>query len=213
MNEPNGRIFKNDHLKKMRTPIIILFLTSLLATSCGKPPIPPTDEEMIRHFNAHEATFKKIYEIIANSSEGSFHYPPLFPDEIIISDSAGQQSDISGKSDNEQDTPIYGLLMPDRMQLDSLLAEIGCGFILVDRQEQKMTDSIKLNLVIPYYYSNGLAISGTSKKFLYNPDLRNHRIRFTEHGDLNEICRRTYCDTTLYKPIKGNWYIKLDHER
>ena len=33
----------------------------------------------------------------------------------------------------------------------------------------------------------------------------------TEHGDLNEIYRRTYNDTTLYKPIKGNWYIELDH--
>ena len=25
-----------------------------------------------------------------------------------------------------------------------------------------------------------------------------------------EIYRRTYNDTTLYKPIKGNWYIELD---
>ena len=35
-------------------------------------------------------------------------------------------------------------------------------------------------------------------------------IRITEHGDLNEIYRRTYNDTTLYKPVKEGWYIELD---
>ncbi len=54
--------------------------------------------------------------------------------------------------------------------------------------------------------------AGTSKSFVYDPGLRSRRnIRITEYGDLNEIYRRTYNDTTLYKPIKGNWYIELDH--
>ena len=48
------------------------------------------------------------------------------------------------------------------------------------------------------------------KSFVYDPGLRSRRnIRITEHGDLNEIYRRTYNDTTLYKPIKGNWYIEV----
>ena len=99
------------------------------------------------------------------------------------------------------------------MLLDSLLAEIGCGFVLVDRKETVTVDSVCVSLSMPYY-SNGLAISGTSKSFVYAPGLRNHPvIRITEQGDLNEIYRKTYNDTTLYKPIKGNWYIKLDHER
>ena len=42
--------------------------------------MPPSDEEMIRHFATHEATFRKVYEIMAESSEGSFHYPSLSPD-------------------------------------------------------------------------------------------------------------------------------------
>ncbi|KAB6392640.1 DUF4948 domain-containing protein, partial [Bacteroides xylanisolvens] len=29
----------------------------------------------------------------------------------------------------------------------------------------------------------------------------------------NEIYRRTYNDTTLYKPVKEGWYIELDHSR
>ena len=61
-------------------------------------------------------------------------------------------------------------------------------------------------------YTHGIVDAGTSKSFVYDPGLRSRRnIRITEHGDLNEIYRRTYNDTTLYKPIKGNWYIELDH--
>lgn len=197
----------------MKTSIIILLLATIFAASCGEPPIPPSDEEMMQHFNTHEAAFNKVYEIMAKSSEGSFHYPPLSPDDIIILDSIGQESELPDEPSEEQDIPIYGLLKPERVLLDSLLAEIGCGLVLVDRQERETADSAKLSLVMPYY-SNGLAISGTSKSFVYAPGLSNHPvIRITEHGDLNEIYRRTYNDTTLYKPIKGNWYIKLDHER
>lgn len=46
--------------------------------------MPPSDEEMIRHFTTHEVAFRKVYEIMAESSEGSFHYPPLSPEEVII---------------------------------------------------------------------------------------------------------------------------------
>ena len=156
--------------------------------------MPPSDEEMIRHFTTHEVAFRKVYEIMAESSEGSFHYPPLSPEEVIILDSM-EQSDTSHETNDEQDIPVYGLLKPERILLDSLLSEIGCGFILV----------------MPYY-SHGIVDAGTSKSFVYDPGLRSRRnIRITEHGDLNEIYRRTYNDTTLYKPIKGNWYIELDH--
>lgn len=30
-------------------------------------------------------------------------------------------------------------------------------------------------------------------------------IRITEHGDQNENYRRTYNETTLYKPVKEDW--------
>ena len=197
----------------MKTSIIILLLATIFAASCGEPPMPPSDEEMIRHFNTHEAAFNKVYEIMADCTEGSFHYPPLSPDDIIIFDSIGQESELPDESSKEQDLPVYGLLEPERILLDSLLAEIGCGLVLVDRQEREMADSLKLNLVIPYY-SHGIVDAGTSKSFVYDPELRSRRnISITEQGDLNEIYRRTYNDTTLYKPNKGNWYIELDHSR
>ena len=48
----------------MKIPITILLLASLFAASCGEPPMPPSDDEMIRHFATHEAAFRKVYEII-----------------------------------------------------------------------------------------------------------------------------------------------------
>ena len=197
----------------MKIPITILLLASLFAASCGEPPMPPSDEEMIRHFATHEAAFRKVYEIMAESSEGSFHYPPLPPEEVIILDSIGQESELPDELSEEQDIPVYGLLKPDRIQLDSLLSEIGCGLVLVDRREWETADSVYVSLVMPYY-SHGIVDAGTSKSFVYDPGLRNRRnIRITEHGDLNEIYRRTYNDTTLYKPVKEGWYIELDHSR
>ena len=116
--------------------------------------MPPSDEEMIRHFATHEAAFRKVYEIMSESSEGSFHYPPLSPDGIIILDSI-EQSDTSYESNDEQDIPVYGLLKPDRILLDSLLSEIGCGFILVDRREWETADSVYVSLfyavLLPQY--------------------------------------------------------------
>lgn len=193
----------------MKIVIIILLLTLASVVSC-EPPMPPTDEEMIRHFATHEAAFDKIRKIMAESSEGSFHYPPLSPCDILILDSAGQ---ISYQPNQVQDTPVHGLSRSDRIQLDSLLSEIGCGLVLVDRREWETADSVYVSLVMPYY-SHGIVDAGTSKSFVYDPGLRSRRnIRITEHGDLNEIYRRTYNDTTLYKPVKGDWYIELDHSR
>ena len=40
------------------THLILLFVI-LLAVSCGEPPMPPSDEEMIRHFTTHEVAFRK----------------------------------------------------------------------------------------------------------------------------------------------------------
>lgn len=197
----------------MRTFAVILLLASLFAANCCEPPMPPTDEEMIQLFNTHKAAFGEIYKIIAGSSEGSFHYPPLSSDGIIILDPATQEIELSDETNDEHDIPVYGLLKPERILLDSLLSEIGCGSLLVDRRVCGTSDSVYVSFVMPYY-SHSIVDAGTSKSFVYDPGLRSRRdIHITEHGDLNEIYRRTCNDTTLYKPIKGNWYIELEHSR
>ena len=48
----------------MRVPIVILLVAIVSVVSC-KPPMPPSDEEMIRHFTTHEVAFRKVYEIMA----------------------------------------------------------------------------------------------------------------------------------------------------
>ena len=192
----------------MKIVIIILLLTLASVVSC-EPPMPPTDEEMIRHFATHEAAFDKIRKIMAESSEGSFHYPPLSPCDILILDSAEQ---ISYQPNQVQDTPVHGLSRSDRIQLDSLLSEIGCGLVLVDRREQETADSVYVSL---FSCTTPTASGcGNIQEFRLRSRMRSRRdIRITEHGDLNEIYRRTYNDTTLYKPVKEGWYIELDHSR
>ena len=177
----------------MKIPITILLLASLFAASCGEPPMPPSDEEMIRHFATHERAFRKVYGLISEGTEGSYHYPPSRPD---TADSVSLRifEEIHG-------TP------------DSLLGVTGCDLIHFDRRKREETDSAGLRLTM-VYYSHGIVDAGTSKSFVYDPGLRSRRnIRITEHGDLNEIYRRMYNDTTLYKPVKEGWYIKLDHSR
>ena len=200
----------------MRTPAIILLLASLFAASCGEPPMPPSDEEMIRHFATHEAAFRKVYGLISEGTEGSYHYPPSRPD---TADSVSLRifEEIHGtpyepfELHGEDSLYLHGLSPSAQTQLDSLLGVTGCDLIHFDRRKRGETDSVSLRLTM-VYYSHGIVDAGTSKCFVYDPRLGSRRnIRITEHGDLNEIYRRTYNDTTLYKPIKGNWYIELDH--
>ena len=42
--------------------------------------MPPSDEEMIRHFATYETAFRKVYGLISEGTEGSYHYPPSRPD-------------------------------------------------------------------------------------------------------------------------------------
>ena len=44
----------------MRMYYVIGVLITLFLASCGEPPMPPSDEEMIRHFATHEAAFFSI---------------------------------------------------------------------------------------------------------------------------------------------------------
>lgn len=181
----------------MRIPVIVL-LVSLLAGSCGEPPMPPSDEEMIRHFTTHEAAFTGIREIISRCPYGMY-YPPY---------------------NNEEDTVcLRGIHIVDRQMLDSLLKEIGCERIFYYGPELRKEhgghaqDTAYTSFTIPYF-SHGYSIGGTGKNFSYDPGLKDDVTRrITEHGDLNEIYRRTYNDTTLYKPVKEGWYIELDHSR
>ena len=173
--------------------------------------MPPTDEEMIRHFATHEAAFDKIRKIMAESSEGSFHYPPLSLPAIFSSlirqdkYPTNRTKCRTRRYTGYQDLTEYNST-PCCQRLDAVLSLLTAG-------EQETADSVYVSLFM-LYYSHGIVDAGTSKSFVYDLELRSRRdIRITEHGDLNKIYRRTYNDTTLYKPVKEGWYIELDHSR
>ena len=147
-------------------------------------PVPPSDEEMAQHFLAHEAAFETLREVIARCPYGMY-YPPY---------------------DTRDTACLKGISTEDRHTLDSLLAAISCERVFYGQ------DTTYTSLSVPYF-SHGYSIGGTSKDFVYDPGLKDHPDgHITEHGDLNEIYRRAYNDTTLYKRIKGDWYICLEHD-
>lgn len=187
----------------MRNLIVIMLFATATVIGC-KAPMPPSDEMMIRHFNMHEAAFSRICEIMTNSSKALFHYPPLEPDHIFLTDSTGKIIAVP----KEEDRTVFGLSKQMRTELDSLLSDIGCRPILVNHSDSGKTVSIVFS-----FYTHGYSIGGTSKSFIYNTDLRKSPlIQMTEHGDLNKIYRRNFNDTILYKPINENWYIMLEHD-
>ena len=177
-----------------------LCVACLIIAGCSVP-VPPSDAEMIRHFKANEAAFNGIRKVIARYPYGMY-YPPY---------------------NMQEDTAcLGGISTEDRQTLDSLLAAIGCERVFYyGKQAKKETmmksgwqghDTTYTSFTIPYF-SHGYSVGGTSKDFVYDPGLKDSpTIRMTEYSDLNEIYQKSYNDTTLYKRIKGGWYIQLSHD-
>lgn len=163
----------------MKIPITILLLASLFAASCGEPPMPPSDEEMIRHFATHERAFRKVYGLISEGTEGSYHYSPSRPD---TADSVSLRifEEIHGtpyepfELHGEDSLYLHGLSPSAQTQLDSLLGVTGCDLIHFDRRKREETDSAGLRLTM-VYYSHGIVDAGTSKSFIYDPGLESRR--------------------------------------
>ena len=198
--------------RNMKKPIIVP-IVAIMSAAGSKTALPPADDEILDSFEKHEAAFNRIYDIVADNSVGSFHYPPLYQYETALADSAPRQSNTPDDPDEETDTPVYGLSAPDRTMLDSLLAETGCGFILVDRDGPYTAGAENLSLTMQYY-CHGTMRATVSKSIVYDAGLRNRKdIDKAEHTDLNKMYGKANSDTTIYKPIKGNWYIKLDVSR
>lgn len=153
---------------------------------------------MIRHFTQHEAAFNEIRNILTARTYGRY-YPPYRTDTLYGDDSLS----------------LKGLSAKHKLLLDSLLNEIGCERVFYWGKELRKEmghDTLQTSIHIPYFVY-GLSIGGTSKEFLYEPELDKERMPLTEqHLELNDIYRQTGSDTTLYKSIKNDWYIILDHD-
>lgn len=194
------RLYKtmNSITKGMIQNIVLPAILSLAGCSV---PVAPSDVEMIRHFNVNEAAFNGIREVIARCPYGMYYPPYNMQDDTAC---------------------LRGISTEDRQMLDSLLAAVDCERVFYFGKEAKkeaMTesgwyghDTTYTSFSIPYF-SHGYSVGGTSKDFVYDPGLKDRpAIRMTENGELNEIYRKSYNDTTLYKRIKGDWYIELSHD-
>ena len=180
----------------MRISPITFLISSLFVTGCELS--LPTDDEMVRHFTQHEAAFNEIRDIVVQRAYGTY-YPPYRTDTLYGDDLLS----------------IKELPEEHKLRLDSLLNEISCERVFYCGKEslkEMGKDTSRTKVYIPYFV-HGLSIGGTSKEFLYEPELDKEQISATEQQlDLNDIYRQTDSDTTLYKPIKDGWYIMLDHD-
>lgn len=175
----------------MRIPQITILFICCLLVGCWSPAVPPTDNEMIQHFYEHEQAFDQIKELISLCPEGSY-YPPYFPDDTAC---------------------LKGIPIPVQQKMDSLLAEIECEriFYFVTTEKTEHEENITyIGLSIPYFIS-GFSVGGTEKSFECST-LPRKPFGIMETKELNDIYRKRYNDTILYKSIKGDWFITLLHD-
>lgn len=171
---------------------ILCIFVFFVKCGCGRSN-PPTDDEMIQHFYAHESAFNQIKEELASMRTDYSHYPPYYPYDT---------------------TCLAGMSISTQEALDSLLVEIGCERIFYSVEaggqqeyEKEMPD---VYLSIPYFAS-GYSIGGTSKDFVYSTTIGGSPFEIIEDRELNDIYREQK-NTIVYKSIKGNWYIRLMHD-
>lgn len=169
---------------------LILFCVLVMIIGCSESIMPPTDDEMIQYFKNKRSAFEEIYEIISSCPYNSY-YPPYHTEDTLC---------------------LMGILPETQIKLDSLLAEIQCERIYYSRQSRYENDTTGvMELSIPFF-SSGYSIGGTSKNFVYcTPTIRDY-YQMTNTMELNDVYRRNYNDTILYKHITGNWYINLIHD-
>jgi len=181
----------------MRISQIALIFLGLFITGCKQS--IPTDDEMILHFNQHENAFNEIRDIIIQREDGCY-YPPYRTDTLYGDDVLS----------------LKGLSCKKRMRLDSLLHMIGCERVFYfgkNWQRKYGNDTVQTTTISIPYFTFGLSIGGTTKEYLYNPSLAKKPYLITSpQTDLNNLYHNTDKDTTFYKKIKGDWYIKLTHE-
>ncbi len=193
----------------------LLSATALVSTvaGCGGGGFhPPSDEEMIRNFYAHEEAFVEIAGILSACTYGDT-YPPFSPIE------------------HDEDSLCLASLGPDRCaRLDSLLDTIGCERVrFISRhslwqQEHRDYDSIPpvgelpdtvVSRVYFTYYAAGWSIGpSVDKEYVYDPE---YPVADIGDGDLNGLYEQARADAKPYlivsKPIKDGWHIELLYDR
>lgn len=197
-------------MQVLMTAVVVAFM----AAGCGNRGFnPPSDEEMMRNFLAHEDAFTEIAAILPKCPYGSV-YPPFHPIERA-----------------EDSLCLASLGAEQCARLDSLLAAIGCERAYFKSRhalwqiEQGDFSSIPSIEELPdtlapavsiLYYAAGWSISpSVYKQYVYNPE---SVPTDTTGRELNEWIGivRDDPDTPggmASRHIKGDWYIELCYDK
>lgn len=176
----------------MRVPPFLVMFVLIIASGCAEPKMPPTDKEMIQHFNNKRSAFEDIHEIISLCPSNSY-YPPYHAEDTLC---------------------LKGISPSVQKHLDSLLVEIKCERIFYHRRPfwPDVEDTEDVSIRIPFFTSGYSIGGGTTKDFVYSTEIEDHYTMTIDSIELNDIYRKEYNDTILFKPISGNWYIQLTHD-
>lgn len=186
---------------------------AFMAVGCGNRGFnPPSDEDMIRNFYAHEDAFNEIAEILPNCPYGDI-YPPFYP-----IGSATDSLCLSSLGDEKC------------ARLDSLLASVSGKRVYFKSRHalwqiehgdynsippiEELPDTIASSVSI-IYYSAGWSIGpSVDKQYSYRPASDPTDI----DGELNKLIRIVNDDPNTpggmaSKHIKGDWYIELWYDK
>lgn len=201
-------------LKKILQILLSSTALTFIITGCDNRSFnPPSDEDMIRNFHAHEDAFNEIVEILPKCPYGDI-YPPFYPIE------------------RAKDSLCLASLGPDMCdRLDSLLDAVGCERVYFKSRHtlwqikhrdydsippvEELPDTIVSSVYIMYYCAGWSIGPSVDKQYVYKPENQSTDIC---DGDLNKLIEQVDADTgspggMASKHIKGDWYIELWYDK
>lgn len=194
---------------------LVVIALAFMVVKCGNSRgfNPPSDEDMIRNFHAHESVFNEIAKILSNCPYGST-YPPFYPIERA-----------------EDSLCLANLGSEKCARLDRLLAAVGServyfqsrhSFWQVEHHDyssippvEELSDTIAPRISVIYYQAGWSIGPSLDKGYVYE-------LAYTQTDtsayDLNEIYEIIRNDPNMpgggaSKRIKGDWYIELSYDK
>ena len=197
-------------MQVLMTAVVVAFM----AAGCGNRGFnPPSDEEMMRNFYAHEDAFNEIAAILPKCPYGSV-YPPFHPIERA-----------------EDSLCLASLGAEQCARLDSLLAAIGCERAYFKSRHalwqiehgdfssippiEELPDTIASSISIIYYAAGWSVGPSVDKQYVYKPESDPTDTADYELNDLIGIIRNEpeVPGGMASKHIKGDWYIELWYDK
>ena len=205
---------QSSDMAKIFLKILQATTLTFMAVGCGNRGFnPPSDDDMLRNFHAHEYAFDEIAKILSNCPYGDT-YPPFYPIE------------------NVEDSLCIASLGPEKCaHLDSLLAAVGSERVYfrsrhslwqVEHRDfhsippvEELPDTVVAKVTVTYYADGWSIGPSVSKEYVYNQKNDSTGIWDIELNGLIEMLNNDpeVPGGMASKHIKGNWYIELWYDK